>query len=223
MEKAIFYKEWIKVRYFFLVSTLVFGGFTGYTLLRINRVIQFKGVGHLWEILLQRDTVFIELQTYLPLITGLLFALIQFVPEMQQKRLKLTLHLPYAHHRMIMVMLMSGVSLLLLSYALNFGATALYLSSNLAVELTSRILLTSLPWYLAGVAAYFLVSWICLEPSWKRRIVNLLISAAFLRVFFLSPTPQAYDGFLWSMFIYTLFLAGFSLLSVDRFKRGVQD
>ena len=37
----------------------------------------------------------IDMLQYIPLIAGILMAIVQFVPEMQRKCLKLTLHLPY--------------------------------------------------------------------------------------------------------------------------------
>lgn len=54
MNKAIFFKEWIKTRWYFLMMSLVFVGFTLYAILRINRVVSFKGTDHLWAILLTR-------------------------------------------------------------------------------------------------------------------------------------------------------------------------
>lgn len=108
MNKAIFFKEWIKTRGLFFITLLVSLCFAGYVMMRINRVITFKGADHLWAILLSRDTVFIELLQYLPLIIGALFASSQFIPEMTQKRLKLTLHLPYPQQRMILLMLLAG-------------------------------------------------------------------------------------------------------------------
>jgi len=110
MNKAIFFKEWIKTRGLFFITLLVSLCFAGYVMMRINRVITFKGADHLWAILLSRDTVFIELLQYLPLIIGALFASSQFIPEMTQKRLKLTLHLPYPQQRMILLMLLAGKS-----------------------------------------------------------------------------------------------------------------
>ena len=92
MKKAIFYKEWIKTRRYFPIALIVSVIFIIYALLGVQRVINFRGVAHLWEILLSRDVVFIETLTYIPLLAGLLLAIVQFVPEMQQKRLKLTLH-----------------------------------------------------------------------------------------------------------------------------------
>lgn len=95
MTKAIFHKEWIKTKGYFYIMLLVSLCFTGYSLLRMNRVVSFKGADHIWALLLTRDTIFIETLKYLPLAIGATLAAAQFIPEMQQKRLKLTLHLPY--------------------------------------------------------------------------------------------------------------------------------
>lgn len=83
MKKAIFYKEWIKTHRYFWLALIVSSVFVIYALLQLQRVIGFKGVEHLWEILLSRETVFIELLTYVPLAIGVLLALVQFVPEIQ--------------------------------------------------------------------------------------------------------------------------------------------
>ena len=207
---AIFYKEWIKTRWYLLLALLVTLGFAGYSMLRINRVASMKGVEHVWEVMLSRDTVFVDLLEFIPLLVGILLALVQFVPEMHHKCLKLTLHLPYPQLRMINLMLL-------------YGLMTVYMQGVLAPELYSRILLTALPWYLAGIAAYLLISWICLEPTWKRRVLNLVISVLLLRIFFLAPAPEAYNAFLPWLAIYTLLTASLSWLSIARFKAGEQD
>ena len=198
MKKAIFYKEWIKTR--------------RYTLL-----------GHLWEILLSRDTVFIEVLTYVPLAIGVLMAVVQFVQEMQQKRLKLTLHLPFPQRRMVTLMLSSGLVQVLGIFLLNYAVLWIYLQSILAPELVSRILLTALPWYLCGLTGYLLAAWICLEPTWYRRIVNLLIAAGVIRIFYLGTTPEAYNCFLIGLVLYVVVIVLLPQLSVARFKQGCQD
>ncbi len=223
MKKAIFYKEWIKTR---LCFWLLLGGtmaFVAYCLLQLQRVIGFKGVGHLWEILLSRDVVFIDALTYVPAAAGLLLGLAQFVPEMQQKRLKLTLHLPFPRQRMIFLMLGAGLAQLGAIFALNLLCLWVYLQNILAPELIGRILLTALPWYLCGITAYLLTAWVCLEPTWRRRIIDLLMAAGIVRIFFLTTAPQAYDGFLPGMLVFTLALLVLPQLSVARFKAGKQD
>lgn len=223
MGKAIFFKEWLKTKYFFALSLFVTLCFVSYALLKINRIIEFRGTAHLWEVLLQKDVVLIDILQYLPLITGILFGMVQFIPEMAQKRLKLTLHLPYPHNRMILLMLCAGLVMLLSVFIINNAVIGIYLNTLLAHELSARILLTALPWYVAGISAYLLTAWICLEPTWRRRIVNMLLAAGVLRIFFLGDVPQALDYLLWPLIIYTASTIIFPLLSVTRFKEGRQD
>ena len=142
---AIFYKEWIKTRWYLLLALLVTLGFAGYSMLRINRVASMKGVEHVWEVMLSRDTVFVDLLEFIPLLVGILLALVQFVPEMHHKCLKLTLHLPYPQLRMINLMLLYGLIVLLACFAANYLLMTVYMQGVLAPELYSRILLTALP------------------------------------------------------------------------------
>lgn len=223
MKTAIFYKEWLKTRYFFVLASLVSWGFIAYCLLKIRYIIHLKGAAHLWQVMMERDAVFIERLTYLPLIFGILFGIVQFIPEMQQKRLKLTLHLPYPQYRTITLMLCWGAGCLLSCFLTHFLILWLYLRTILPVELYSHILLTATPWYLAGILSYIFTSWICLEPTWKRRIANLFVSVAVTSVFFLSSTPEAYNCMLIPAAIYAIFCFSLPLLSIQRFLAGKQD
>lgn len=224
MIKAIFYKEWIKMRWFCLVAALFLAGFTAYALLRVQRVITFKGAAHIWEVMLEKEVVFIDILQYLPVLLGVLLALVQFIPEMTHKRLKLTLHLPFPQRKMILLMMGVGLAALAVLSAVQAFVLWCYFHTLLAPELVSRILLTSLPWYLAGLALYPLAAWVCLEPTWRRRVADILVAVGVCRLFFLSETPQAYDGMLpWLLALLLLCVLFFPLLSVYRFKQGCQD
>lgn len=223
MIKAIFYKEWIKMRWFCLVAALFLAGFTAYALLRVQRVITFKGAAHIWEVMLEKEVVFIDILQYLPVLLGVLLALVQFIPEMTHKRLKLTLHLPFPQRKMILLMMSVGLAALAVLSAMQAFVLWCYFHTLLAPELVSRILLTSLPWYLAGLALYPLAAWVCLEPTWRRRVADILVAVGVCRLFFLSETPQAYDGMLPWLLALLLCVLFFPLLSVYRFKQGCQD
>ena len=223
MIKAIFYKEWIKMRWFCLVAALFLAGFTAYALLRVQRVITFKGAAHIWEVMLEKEVVFIDILQYLPVLLGVLLALVQFIPEMTHKRLKLTLHLPFPQRKMILLMMGVGLAALAVLSAVQAFVLWCYFHTLLAPELVSRILLTSLPWYLAGLALYPLAAWVCLEPTWRRRVADILVAVGVCRLFFLSDTPQAYDGMLPWLLALLLCVLFFPLLSVYRFKQGCQD
>ena len=157
---AIFFKEWIKTRWYLLLACIVTLGFAGYSMLRINRVVELKGAAHVWEVMLSRDAVFVNLLEYVPLLVGILLALVQFIPEMYHKCLKLTLHLPYPQLKMINLMLLYGLLTLVICFATNYILMFVYLQGILAPELYSRILLTALPWYIAGICAYLLIAWV---------------------------------------------------------------
>lgn len=219
----IFYKEWIKTRWYLLLACLVMWGFVGYSMLRVNRVINLKGIEHLWEVMLSKDAVFVDLLEYIPVLLGCVLALVQFVPEIHRKCLKLTLHLPYPQLKMINAMLVYGVLMLLFCFGVGYLIMFCYLQGILAHELYTRVLLTALPWHLAGIAAYLLFSWICLEPTWKRRVLYLVMTLLLLRIFFLAPAPEAYNAFMPWLVLFSLCLISLSWLSVARFKEGKQD
>ena len=223
MIRAVFYKEWIKTRWFLLLATLFLMGITGYALLRVSRAMTLHGVEHLWVVMVQKDAIFVDLLTYIPLMIGIGLAAVQFFPEMQNKRLKLALHLPYSRQKMTLLMPACGLSALVCCFATSYLMMGIYLPRYFTHELVRRVLLSAAPWFLAGFAGYLLVAWICLEPTWKRRVLNLIIALLVLRVYFLAPGAEAYNGFLPWLTVYTLLLACLSLISMARFKAGKQD
>lgn len=223
MFKAVFYKEWIKTRWYLLVVSVVCGGFLFYVVGRLFKVVELKGAGHIWEVVVLKNALFIDPLTYIPLGVGLLLGIFQYMPEMQRKCFKLTLHLPYPAQRMVFAMLKYGSIVLTLIFGLMFLVLYIALDRVFPVELTSRILLSSLPWFLAGYAAYYFAAWITLEPTWKRRVLNMLVAAFTLYAYFLAPAPEAYNSFLPYLAVFTFALLSLSWLSVVRFKLGCQD
>ena len=223
MIKAIFYKEWIKTRWYWLLALLLSIGFAGYAMLRVARVYSMKGAEHLWIVMIQRDAIFVDLLQFVPLFVGLAFALVQFVPEMHHKSFKLTLHLPIRATRAVAAMLSFGSVLLIATFALSLMLMWGYLQSVLAPELWQHIILSTLPWYLAGLAAYLLTAWISLEPTWKHRVINGVIALLLLRIYFMSPAPESYNSFLPLLAVVTLSYSLLSMLSLTRFRDGRQD
>jgi len=218
-----FYKEWIKTRYYFIIALIVTLCFCTYCILNISRVIELKGAVHIWEVMLQRDAIFIQQLRFIPLIVGILAGIVQYFPEVQQKRIKLTLHLPCSHYKSVGSMLLFGAIVLLLLFLSNFLLMGIYLSQHFANELIRHILLTAIPWYIVGMLGYLFSAWICIEPTWKRRIINILLSTAVLRIFFISEVPEAYNRILPILAIYTLLASLLPFYSVSRFKTGKQD
>lgn len=219
----MFYKEWIKTRWAIVLMLLASVGYVGYELLNFLRAMSAMGGAHIWIAMITKDEpMFVRHLEYVPLVIGILFACVQFFPEMYHKCLKLTLHLPCSHLRMMFQMLGFGLCVLLVCFGLNYLILWLVMRMSLAPELYGKMLLVALPWYLAGLAAYLMTSWIILEGSWKRRIFNLVVMLLCLKVFFLSNFPGAYVPFLPWLIVFVAACVLLPWISIDRFKKGIE-
>lgn len=220
MIQALLYKEYIKTRAAYALLAALLWGMCIYLSLNVHRIAGIKGAAHLWEVAISRDAIFVQWLKFVPLIAGILAGVAQFVPEMVQKRLKLTLHLPCSCTASAGTMLTYGAAALSAIYAVDFLILNIALGKVFAEEIVSRILMTALPWHLAGVTAYLLTAWVILEPAWKVRVFNMGISALLIRLFFLSDTPEAYNRFIPILAITAAVTASFPFISIDRFKAG---
>lgn len=223
MEKALIYKEWLKTRRVFWIALLFAVALAAYALLMMNRLIELKGVDHLWLIMLLKDNTFIDIIKYSPAVIGIALGAAQMVPEMTQKRLKLTLHLPYPQRKLVGLMLLSGLVELIVIYIIQLAILVIYDFTILPHELVWRVALTALPWYFAGFTAYLFVTAISLEGTWRMRVVLALLAVASLMIFFLQPAPEAYNGMAAIIVIFIVLLTLLSFGSVIRFKEGRQD
>lgn len=223
MTQAIFYKEWIKLRWLILAISVLFTGAVPYFILNLTNKFRFAGKAHLWSVIVGKDINFISQLTYLPLIVGLVLGLAQFVPEMQKKSLKLTLHLPHPEKSTIFKMLVFGSGMLLVV----FSFTGLMLFASLSIYLPAQILsawfTASLAWYFAGLAAYFLSVWICIEPVWKQRAINTVISFITLMVFFKGTSSFSFQYAIPVLIVIIALSVIYPYYSVFRFKEGAQD
>lgn len=223
MIKALLYKEWKKTKWFAIgILSLGFLLLT-YIYLTLGKSIRFAGMEHLWDVVINRDQFLFRDLKYFPIAAGSCLGLSQFVPEMILKRIKLSLHLPLSERKIISTMLGFGNIVLLFIFGIQVFALVVFASIYFPKEFLYSALLTVFPWYMAGLMSYSLVSWICFEPVWKRKIINLLLAFAILKINFLSDFPGAYSLALYFIVIIPFYVLPFSFLSVDRFKVGVQD
>lgn len=223
MNNAIFYKERIKMRRIIPVATLLLALFTAYAIIAVWRRYTYSGAASVWLAVLERGDVLFGSLRYLPALLGAAFAVAQFVPEMVQNRLKLTLHLPDNRNAMVLAMLGYGLAWLAGLFAVQIAVIDLWLRQPLASELVHAVITTMLPWYISGFATYLFGAWICLEPTWHRRAFDALVAAGVLRLCFLNESLSAGNALLGWLALVCLCALFFPLHSVDRFRRGCQD
>ena len=224
MYSSILFKEWLKTRRVFFIALAVALLVALYVILNTNSLIKEHGIVSLWLSMLLKDASLVDSVTYIPLAIGVALGIAQMVPEVTQKRLKLTLHLPFPQLKLVAMMLATGLLELLVIYLLQMGVILVYDATIFHAELVGRVMLTMLPWYLAGFIGYLFVTSVCLEGTWYMRILLSLAGVAVLLVMFLQPgTMAAYNRMILTICIFLCLITIFSFGSIARFKEGHQD
>lgn len=220
--KALSYKEWMKTRKLVGGWILLLAAVSVYAYIDLTYTIRMNEAVNVWFGILFQGTSVSALLMYLLPLAGITLAIVQFVPEMTQKRFKLTLHLPASESRLVSSMLLFGYGVLGVLYLCCLVFLSLLVSRVLPFEGVSMMLSQVLPWTAAGLAGYGFTAWICIEPSWKQRAMNMLMAAGLLSVCFVSVYPGAYAGFGWGMAVLVAASFVFPFYSCIRFKQGVQ-
>ncbi|MCU4174096.1 hypothetical protein [Carboxylicivirga sp. N1Y90] len=222
MEKALLYKEWKKTRIFSISIALVAIVLSAYIMLKAGRSFRIAGMEHLWDVIVNRKQFIFKELKYFPIAAGLCIGFAQYFPEIVQKRIKLSLHLPLNENKVVMLMHTYGMGVLLCVFFIQMLAFTIFSSIYFPFEFMLNSLQTIAPWYLAGFVTYMFVAMICLEPVWNRRGINSLLAIGTIYLFLLSGTPAAYEHTMCLFLIVSLWIFPFGLLSIKRFKEGKQ-
>lgn len=218
---ALFYKEWIKTRRPVFLMALALVAFIVYALVHTEQLFRVNGHVAIWSAIILKDMSVLPTSVkWFPLLTGLLLGIAQYVPEMRDKRLKLTLHLPMPETKIIFFMLGYGMTVLFVAYVLMCMILSASLSFYYTTEIMQSVLWQLLVYGEGGVACYLFTAWVCIEPVWKQRVVNALAAMSALYLFFMEMESGAYGSF--GLFSTILLIVGFCFpfYSAGRFKNG---
>ena len=220
---SLYYKEWIKSQRVLFLFAILLIAIIAYTWINVNQQFRIDGAVAVWSNVILKDASLVPaVVMWFPLLAGVLLGLVQYVPEMTNKRLKLTLHLPLPEVNIVVSMLSYGLIVLLATFIIFYAGIGLLLQTYYTTEIIQALSLKVLPWLLGGITAYLLCAWICLEPTWKQRICNALGGIAGISLYYLTAKSGAYTPFLIPLLVVMILSLSFPLYSTSRFKEGVQ-
>lgn len=220
MFQQFFYKEWLKTKWVIILLGMIHIGMIIYLMLALRSTLIASGKIETIATMIGRDMLFITPYMYIPLISSVVLALVQWLPEMQQRRIRLTLHLPVSMGLSIGSMLAFSLFALLIMFGIVACLLVVIESIWLPRELIVRALLTLGPWFIAGLMGYSVTSWIILELSWGIRIVWLAIGAPVVYVCLISSQPACYDHFLPWLIVLACTVTCLPFYSVYRLSMG---
>jgi hypothetical protein len=220
MWKSVFYKEWLKIRWFFVGYTLLGILGIGYLFLALKHNFAFTGGKNVWNATLFQGHQFYSLFKYVPMAGGLTIAIAQYLPETINKRLKLTFHLPLAENNGLLLMQAFGAGSLLIIFLIFGGLFSGFSLIYFPIEIVADVIITIAPWLLAGFAAYFIVALVILEPNRVFRFFYSLVSGFFLTIYFISAGTAAYGPANSGLLVLTALLSIAFVFPAYRFRKG---
>ena len=222
MFKSLLFKEWLKIKWASAAIFVVFMLMLGYIYINTSYYMRFIEPTGMWYNVVIRGTIFYGgLYIYLPLFAGILIGITQFIPEISASRLKLTLHLPMKENAILLSMLSIGTFTLLSIYLISYIILTLISTYFFPVEVLWSLLITTLPWYLAGLVAYWAVVMISIEIKWSIRIALLMVFLGFLNSLFYLDTYNTYANSIIIFILISLCFVFQTFLSAYRFRKGV--
>ncbi|MFC0876578.1 hypothetical protein ACE01N_08280 [Saccharicrinis sp. FJH2] len=170
MIQSIFYKEWLKTKWFIIVGVLMVILFLFIWFQILNA--KFSGQQFIKNIYLIaiNNKMYQNPLHFMPAIFALILALFQFVPEINNHKYRLTLLLPANEIKLFA--LMTGYGYLIYTGFTILLISAFFIISNhfLPILLVQASLANIITWILSGYLTYTWITTVLFEPGWIYRI-----------------------------------------------------
>lgn len=222
--RHLFYKEWIKTRWTCLAALLLGLASVFYLFMRVGNGMERMGAKvYMLRVLYDNPPlIYYRMLLYVPLLIAVCVGVTQYLPEVANRRIRLTLHLPVANTRLILGMALYGVVMITVVNLILFG---LFVAKNCALfpaEITLPVVKSVVPWFLAAYPAYNFIAMVALEPHRWRQLIYAVVGCCVLSPFVVcGESPGSYA--LTAVPLAVMAVASFPLLlfSSYRFSKGL--
>lgn len=219
----LFYKEWIKTRWAFW-ATLAVGIAVIYYIFTMaeNRMTMLGGKEYMLSILYDNPPrIYYSWLQYLPLLGAVCIGVSQYMPEVRNKRIRLTMHLPMDNDKLIIGMSVFGLMLISIFNAILLGFFLYENHAHFPAEITGPVTSTIINWFAASYLAYNYIGMTAMEPNGYRKLVYALTGLILLSLYYGDiDFHGAYSGATWFLVIIALMSCPLVLFSTHRFYKG---
>ncbi len=221
MIKALFFKEWLKLKWPFwsmigLVILLLVK-----LALNISYNIRLMEAKNYWYYITVQGWIFYSDFNFIFVFIALVIVTAQFMPEITNDRLKLTLHLPFHEDATLMYMVLYGTVVFSAIYFFTAGLLVGIVSHYFPVQIVRSVCLTMFPWGLAGLVIYWSVAAIFVERIWMKRIFLIIVTTLYVSTLLYNYAYQIYEH---TIGYFVLLSALFSISIIytgHRYRKGV--
>lgn len=173
--RAVFFKEYVKTRVCMAGLTAASLVYMAWIWLTVHRLFLLDHPEIVWYRVMDLGQMPYAALTALPVACACIFCCFQFLPEMQDERLRISLHLPCGMAPLLLAHLFFGLAFLTLLFLLDGFLLVLTLGRHFPKEAVHTALLTAAPWFLAGLYAYLCTTYAILEPHRRAKLMGVLL------------------------------------------------
>lgn len=215
---SILYKEWLKLRRYWVIAFIFNVAVMVYLFIDLRHLFAIEHAEMIWYQAFEIGTIHYLYLKYISAITGIIIGTAQFVPEMIGHRFRLSLHLPVRPSALVILSVSIGLTAVaiigLADLALLYGTIRQFYPCEAAVS----AILTVLPWQFAGLIIYMGIALVALEPQLIRRLVYLAIACSFACLFYQGNDYECYNRLIWKMFLVSSLFIPSVLLPAYRYR-----
>lgn len=212
----LFYKEWLKTRWIIIASLIVGLSIVLYIFIELNSAIINSGgkAIYIYNWFTMGGTPHYSLLKNIPVLFAFLIGVFQYYPEVSEKRIKLTLHLPMHNNVLLYSMILYGFIVIISIYLSMLLLYYIFEIFIFPAQINLMSFAAIVPWLLQGLFVYFFVSFVAMEPTLKFRLIYSVTIVAFFFVLFKEPI-------VYLLILCALLISSLSILySAERFKIG---
>ncbi len=210
MISSILLKEWLKLKYFFTGVLVLNIGVCLKIYFDIRGLIQSEHPEMIWYEAIHLHNIFFKDIMFFPLVTGLVLAAAQLVPEISRRRMRISLHLPLHRDWLMLSSVVAG----LFFFLIVAGISAIFIYFTMRAwfpyEVSMTVLTTMGPWILAGILGYLGSTAVLLEPFKTRKVFLAIVFSVVISAMYMGIGY----GWLSSAMPYLVWLIPLSLLCV---------
>lgn len=199
---AVFYKELIKTRFIMFMIVLFNIAYMVWNFIELRRLFLMDHSEVVWFRVINLEQIPYENLMFIPLISAIFFCCFQFLQEMRDARIRISLHTPCNSSDMVLFHALFGIAFLLGIFTLDMVILSFQISLYFPYEVVIATIITTIPWFLAGIIAYLGGAFVLLEPQIKRKILGFLVSFITCVLLFMYTSI----GFYTDIFCYFLLL-----------------
>ena len=219
MLSSMFFKEYTKTRVGIIATIVVIMAVIISSIVSLSHDIRIMSATQFLSMRVVSGWTVSQLLKVIPIVAGVVLAIVQYVPEAAYGRLKLTLHLPLKENEIIAMMCVYGWLVLVVMTVVSILVLTIMEMQYLPIEMVGRDISEAVRWSMCSLVAYNFTTSCTLERQTGGRIRWGLTGLAVIGALFLLPRA-AMETYICTI-VFVILSSAAPFVSARRYKVGL--